>query len=325
MKSNNKGFAYSTMLYGLLAVMMVLLMLIFNLYKRASDEEYYYSSLIDVKLNQCVDAEIALENCYAANAGECDFKEYYACLGITKNAEDAKKVSLYDTLTQSSRIVTSGNGLYKISDEEYVYRGDNVNNFITFGGKMWRIIGIYNGRAKLADVSYSNAMKWDADNSQEWTSSTLEVFLNDSYFNNLLKREVIPISTWSIGRINTSIDLDTIKNAESSASYNGFVGLLGVSDLMAASTNAECHNAPFADAHNCRSSYLAAYTTWLINATPSSDSPTNAYYFKANEGFVSAPTSTEVNVIPVIYLDGAVTINGSVGDGTTVSPYVVLS
>ena len=325
MIKDNKGFAYSTMLYGLLAVMIVLLMLIFNLYKKTSDEEYYYSSTIDVKLNDCVDAEVALENCYAANTGPCDVREYYACLGITKNEEDARKVRLIDVLTDSNKIVTSGNGLYKLNDDEYVYRGTSVNNFINFGGKIWRIIGVYNGVVKIADVTNAESRAWDVTNSQEWPSSTLNYYLNNAYFGNLLKHELIQKTPWYIGRVNTSVSLETIGNIEKSASHNDYVGLLSVSDYVYASPSATCHASPFAASNNCNTSYLAAYTTWLINATPSSTSTTNAYYFKANQGFVSTPASTQINFIPVVYLNGSIEINGDVGDGSSGTPYTVLS
>ena len=325
MKKNNKGFAYSTMLYGLLAVMTVLLMIIFNLYKKTSDENYYYSSLIDVKLNDCVDAEVALESCYASNSGACDTREYYACLGITKNEEDEVKVALIDVLADDDKVVTSGDGLYKISDDTYVYRGTNVNNYILYGGKLWRIIGAYDGVVKIADVSNSDNKAWDNADNQEWPSSSLSYYLNDSYFGNLLKHELIQKSPWGIGRISTAVSLETIDNIEKSATYNNYVGLLSVSDYVYASNNTMCHSSPFASANHCNSSYLSAYTTWLINATPSSASTTDAYYFKANEGFVSAPTSTAINYIPVVYLNGAVDINGEVGDGSTGTPYTVLS
>ena len=81
MKIDNKGFAFSTMLYGLLAVMIILLMLIFGLYKGSSEEAFYYSSVTDVKLNQCVNEEIALEECYR-NSNSCSVVAYHACLGI---------------------------------------------------------------------------------------------------------------------------------------------------------------------------------------------------------------------------------------------------
>ena len=80
---NNKGFAFSTMLYGIFAVILVVLSLIFVLLKSTNDESYYYASKIEEELDECIMEEVALENCYAQSSS-CDTRSYYACLGITK-------------------------------------------------------------------------------------------------------------------------------------------------------------------------------------------------------------------------------------------------
>lgn len=80
---NNKGFAFSTMLYGVFAVILVILSLIFMLLKSTNDESYYYASKIEEELDQCILEEVALENCFA-QSNSCDTRQYYACLGITK-------------------------------------------------------------------------------------------------------------------------------------------------------------------------------------------------------------------------------------------------
>ena len=147
---NNKGFAFSTMLYGLLAVMMILLMLIFSLYKNTSDEIYYYSSQSDEKLNQCAVTEIALENCYASGNSCKKFEDaYFGCLGIDKEGNNTH-LNLFQKV--SSTVVSSGNGLYKLSDGSFVFRGALVNNYVKFNDKLWRIISFTrSGEAKIID------------------------------------------------------------------------------------------------------------------------------------------------------------------------------
>ena len=61
--------------------------------------------------------------------------ENYACLGITKTTEDARKVLLYDSLTQDSRIVTSGNGLYKISEIQKKARSQSTQYYYILSEK----------------------------------------------------------------------------------------------------------------------------------------------------------------------------------------------
>ena len=82
-KLDDTGFAFSTMLYGVFAVILVVLSLIFMLLKSTNDESYYYASKIEEELDECVMEEVALENCFAQSS-DCDTRAYYACLGITK-------------------------------------------------------------------------------------------------------------------------------------------------------------------------------------------------------------------------------------------------
>ena len=49
--------------------------------KYYNDENYYYSSEVEIKLSDCVFEEIALENCYSSG-GTCDPTAYYSCMGF---------------------------------------------------------------------------------------------------------------------------------------------------------------------------------------------------------------------------------------------------
>ena len=51
-----------------------------------------------------------------------------------------KTKNLYDTII-SDNLVTSGNGLYQVNDE-YVFKGDNINNYVSIGNELFRIISI---------------------------------------------------------------------------------------------------------------------------------------------------------------------------------------
>lgn len=83
---NNKGFAFSTMLYGIFAVILVVLSLIFLLLKSINDESYYYSSKIEEELDDCILEEVALENCFVTSSS-CDTRAYYACLGKVREED----------------------------------------------------------------------------------------------------------------------------------------------------------------------------------------------------------------------------------------------
>ncbi len=114
-------------------------------------------------------------------------------------------------------VVTSGDGLYEVTHSveetsdidagwqatEYRYAGNDPNNYVTFNGEMWRIIGLVNvmtsdskveQRLKIIKNEGIGLYRWDykpanqgssVDNhgSNDWTDSQLMEMLNGIYFN----------------------------------------------------------------------------------------------------------------------------------------------
>ena len=124
---NKKGFAFSTMLYGVLSLIMIVLLLLFGVLQSSDQETEYYTSVIEKNMNKCVNEEIALENCYTLGTSFCNTASYYSCLGIVKNGE-VNAVRLSEFL--KDKVVTSGNGLYKDEAGEMIHKGTEVNNYI---------------------------------------------------------------------------------------------------------------------------------------------------------------------------------------------------
>ena len=58
---NKKGFAFSTMLYGVLSLIMIVLLLLFGVLQSSDQESEYYTSVIEKNMSKCVNEEIALE------------------------------------------------------------------------------------------------------------------------------------------------------------------------------------------------------------------------------------------------------------------------
>lgn len=80
MKLNNRGFAVSTILYGILSLTIIILMLIFGMMKSSKDLNQELVSNIEEDVNECVTSEVELESCYF-NGESCDPSEYYNCIG----------------------------------------------------------------------------------------------------------------------------------------------------------------------------------------------------------------------------------------------------
>ena len=63
---------------------------------------------------------------------------YTAIMDCGKNYKDE---TLYDHIINNNEIVTSGDGIYDLYGR-YIYRGEKVNNYVEFDGKIWYIVDI---------------------------------------------------------------------------------------------------------------------------------------------------------------------------------------
>ena len=319
MKLNNKGFAFSTLLYGILAVIIVILMIIFSLYTTAEDRSYYYSSMFEESLNRCVEQEIVLENCYASGAASCDTDAYFSCMGLEDNTITGTKKILKDYLL--TKVVSSGGGLTKIenSELEYIYKGESVDNYITFSGDTWRIIGISpQGEVKIGLFKTNGSLKWDNGNSSEWSTSSLNNYLNNSFYNELSDAYMISKRNHYIGRLNPEVAMDKpdVISNEMNATYSANVGLLSAVDYIEAPVD-QCTTGIIGN-ETCKS-WIYYYESWLINSPPSSYN--KAYYIIPNGKIQADDLSSTHNYIPVVYLSPETEIIEGGGDGTMGSPY----
>lgn len=78
---NNKAFAASTILYGVLAMSLIILMLILATMKSSKDMNQNLVDQIEYKLNNCVEEEVELEKCELTNSNCIEVSEIYnACI-----------------------------------------------------------------------------------------------------------------------------------------------------------------------------------------------------------------------------------------------------
>lgn len=328
MKLNNKGFAFSTMLYGTLSLIILILLVILNISKNASDEMYFYSSVIEKDLNNCVYEEIALENCFASGNTNCDATSYHACLGISDYQEETNGEIISTTLKKL--VVDSGTGLY--SDENisnrYVYKGTEPNNYIKYSGMLWRIVSVEaDGTIKICNPDYATKYEWDKDASDEWQGSSLKSKLNNEFYSTLQDTSKIVNFKWNAARIYPSAGEFTIgeflkqqEERREDTSSLGYVGLLSLADYA---------NAAIDNENKCRlsiltsdycGSWLTKYKSWLINVN-GEKTTSQAYYFSNDNKLYLTSTSTNYNVIPVIVLNRNNVISG--GEGTFSNPFLL--
>ena len=95
-------------------------------------------------------------------------------------------------------------------DNSYRYAGasDSVNNYICLGSdvatcpdaNLFRIIGVFGAQTKVIRAKSVGNKQWDTNNSNTWSSSSLNTYLNGEYLTSLgtLKNK-IATTTWKVG------------------------------------------------------------------------------------------------------------------------------
>ena len=95
-------------------------------------------------------------------------------------------------------------------DNSYRYAGasDSVNNYICLGSdvatcpdaNLFRIIGVFGDKTKVIRAKSVGEKEWNTNNSNKWSSSSLNTYLNGEYLTSLgTLAKKIAITTWKVG------------------------------------------------------------------------------------------------------------------------------
>ena len=144
-------------------------------------------------------------------------------------------------------------------DNSYRYAGasDSVNNYICLGSdvatcpdaNLFRIIGVFGDKTKVIRAKSVGNQKWHTSESNTWSSSSLNAYLNGTYLTSLgTIAEKIATTTWKVGggsgsNISASVPKTAYKNEVGSSASTTIIdkkiGLMYVSDYgFAASPSA---------------------------------------------------------------------------------------
>jgi len=294
--------------------------------KKLVDLGYIKSPSKALKDSSCTGKVSVRRNGESIDTNNGGFLNYIVDL----KCDDYNTVHLIDKIT--SEVVTSESGLYKVG-EEYIFKGDKVNNYINFFGQDYRIMSIdSSGIIKLIKVeSESNSRLWDNKYNIEVNQSYGKTIYKDSsILNNLVndyknskkisssaKEHIVAYNT-CIGKRNTK-DYSISKALDcSEVLENQMVSLMNVSDFAMASTDPDCNSII---SRSCRNyNYLSsiASSTW----TPNTVSENTYEVFYITGGIVryqNANLYNEYNL--VIYIDGNELYIS--GNGTKTDPYIL--
>ena len=135
-------------------------------------------------------------------------------------------------------------------DNSYRYAGasDSVNNYICLGSdtttcpdaNLFRIIGVLGDKTKVIRAKSVGNQKWHTSESNTWSSSSLNAYLNGTYLTSLgTIAEKIATTTWKVGgcswsNIETSVPKIVYKNevgsSASTTTVDKKIGLMYISD-----------------------------------------------------------------------------------------------
>ncbi|MFA5603458.1 MAG: hypothetical protein WDA12_01205 [Bacilli bacterium] len=246
-------------------------------------------------------------------------------------------------------LVTKGSGLYEDTidtglDEEllysskYYFRGSDVNNYLIYNDKCFRIINIAQNKALkvmyIGDtqnesceniINNISKIKWDDQGENVWSKSSIKSYL-DNWISNVDDSLIVKDATWYIGGLrfnsNQSLAIDIENERQTDLDdiviYNGKVGLINASDYMKAAQRL-CSVGAFNDQKECGlNNYLNTKNFWTMNKTYND----NERSWVVENGIMQSKyTSNEkFNAYPVIYLDGNIKL---VGNGSINNPYQI--
>ena len=255
-----------------------------------------------------------------------------------------------------SSCITAMNGIdasltKEAGDNSYRYAGasDAVNNYVCFGStqspcpadNLYRIIGVFGDRVKLIKSTSVGDKPWDSNNSNTWSTSSLNSYLNNEFINTFDAgaewANKIDLTTWKVGG-NTYDNIQrkpvrsayyyeivnpvTTNSTDNKKEYSAKIGLMYASDYG------------FAAAPSAWTTTLFDYSgeaiknvNWMymgLDEWTISRGADNAHYVSRvyNSGFVATGNANfELGVRPVFYLISSVTYAD--GDGSQNSPICI--
>lgn len=262
--------------------------------------------------------------------------DYYSYNPKLVCGDDYSYQTLSDTIMEKEEIVTEGNGLYynELSNY-YVFRGEYVNNYISYAGQIWRILRVdSDGNIRLLQVNGIKSIKWDnryninikkqyglnyfegTENSRI-KDSILDYYNNEENFSIVNKSIIIPKEYCVGSRTEDSTDRTGISECTTKSELMG-AGIPYISELLEISIDVNCTALTSSACSNYN--YLTSIKSQFWTATPYAGDTYQVYYVSVGIFHKASAKLTK-------YMNIEVTINGNInytsGDGSQTDPYIV--
>ena len=176
------------------------------------------------------------------------------------------------------------------NSNEYIYQGENPNNYIIFNNELWRIISKEKNIIKIIRNESIGNMLF-AEDTNEWEKSTIKKYLNNIYYKNLKEKDKIISHTFIIS------DKD-----EKEEKWTGKIGLLSINDYINAFNKDKnyLNNLIYNNSDN---------VAWTMNKDTSAY---NKVYHFGNTYFGDSLSYFEYAIFPTLYLNVKLEGNGTI-------------
>lgn len=223
---------------------------------------------------------------------------------IIEHPKVSKKITLNEVITLKKNITYVGDGLYK-EDDNYIFKGKNVNNYLEYSGYLFRIISVdKDGNIKLITDDSITTLAWGLDNTYE-NSYIKSWLLGEEEHAGVFYKSLNNPDNYLVETKFCTEVLDE-KNKECKSYETSKVGLLSLEE--------------YKNAQGIKS-YLNKDNFWWLGSSSEngvwhvySNGKINDSYFLGNELY-------SYGVRPVITIKGSVSLIS--GDGTYENPYII--
>ena len=224
---------------------------------------------------------------------------------------------------------------------DYRYIGKTPNNYVTFNNELWRIIGVFtvedeNGNKEkrikiIRNEKLPDNMAWDSNNVNEWSTATLNTYLNGEYYNGLdtVSQSMIADTKYYLGGNNSlangaetyySWERGTTVYNGRSINWLGKIALIYPSDIFynyalgvddsCYNTSGVCYNSSGRDSGWIYNSNSNSHQ-WILSHKSNSSSTT--WYIGPSAGLDDRGVNNNHGIRPTLYLSSQVKITSGIG------------
>ncbi|MEG2311289.1 MAG: hypothetical protein RSB72_01165 [Bacilli bacterium] len=252
----------------------------------------------------------------------------YIYLPYLDCGKDYKTIKLTDKIINRDKVNEVGEGLYKI-DDFYAFKGENVNNYLDFANKLWRIMRINEdgtiriiANESLEQISWDNRYNVDKEydsgiNNYPFSrikDKMKEIYNNDENFNKYQRSHIVTQNLCVGHRV-----LDSTINDGSLECANNFdeqsLGLIQLNEYMLPSLDENCKKPIDRSCNNYN--YLASFNRAYWTLTGDADTTYLVYYIDGYADLKLASNNAGINV--VLNLNKNLIYES--GNGTLEKPY----